>query len=49
MSWLVHWWRQSDHYEQLSSHLRARGMDAVTRTTVASIAALLALIAIATI
>ena len=49
MSWLVRWWRQSDHYEQLSSHLRARGMDMLTRTTIASIAALLALVAIATI
>jgi diguanylate cyclase (GGDEF)-like protein len=49
MSWLVFWWRQSDHYEQLSSHLRARGMGMLTRSTIASIAALLALVAIATI
>jgi diguanylate cyclase (GGDEF)-like protein len=49
MSWLVRWWRQSDHYEELSSHLRARGMETLTRTTIAIIAASLALLAIATI
>ena len=26
MGWLGLWWRQSDHYDKLSSHLQARGM-----------------------
>jgi diguanylate cyclase (GGDEF)-like protein len=49
MSWLVRWWRQPDRYQQLSSHLRTRGVDTLTRSTIASIGALLALVAIATI
>lgn len=49
MGWLARWWRQSDHYEQLSSHLRTRGMGILTRATITTIAAVLALIAVATI
>jgi diguanylate cyclase (GGDEF)-like protein len=49
MGWLSLWWRQSDHYDQLSSHLQARGMAPLTRTTVAAIAASLGLVSLATI
>lgn len=49
MSWLVRWWRQADHYDQLSSHLRARGMASLTRVSTATIAVSLALVAIATL
>jgi diguanylate cyclase (GGDEF)-like protein len=49
MDWLSHWWRQSDHYDQLSSHLQARGMAPLARITIASIAASLGLVSLATI
>ena len=38
MDWLRLWWRQSDHYDRLSSHLQARGMDTLTRVTISVIA-----------
>src|ERR1700754_1384948 len=43
------WWRQSDHYDQLSSHLVARQIATVTRMTIAVIAASLSITAVATI
>jgi diguanylate cyclase (GGDEF)-like protein len=49
MGWLGQWWRQSDHYDRLSAHLAARGMDTLTRITVAVIAAGLAVVALGTI
>jgi diguanylate cyclase (GGDEF)-like protein len=49
MGWLRLWWRQSDHYDRLSSHLRARGMDTLTRATISVIAGGLAVVALATI
>jgi diguanylate cyclase (GGDEF)-like protein len=49
MGWLGQWWRQSDHYDRLSAHLAARGMDTVTRITVSIIAGGLALVALGTI
>ncbi|MFZ0716775.1 diguanylate cyclase domain-containing protein [Mycobacterium sp.] len=49
MAWLRLWWRQSDHYERLSSHLQARGMDTLTRATISLIASGLAVVALATI
>lgn len=48
-AWLRLWWRQSDHYEQLSAHLHSRGMASITRCTIASIAAALALVSLGTI
>ena len=49
MGWLRLWWGQSDHYDRLSSHLQARGMDTITRATISAIAAGLAIVALATI
>jgi diguanylate cyclase (GGDEF)-like protein len=49
MGWLRLWWGQSDHYDRLSSHLQARGMDTLTRATISVIAAGLAIVALATI
>jgi diguanylate cyclase (GGDEF)-like protein len=49
MGWLRLWWRQSDHYDRLSSHLQARGMDTLTRATISSIAGGLAVVALATL
>jgi len=46
MGWLSLWWRQSDHYDLLSAHLAARGMDTVTRATVSFIAGSLAVVAL---
>ncbi len=43
------WWRQSDHYDELSSHLQSRGMATFTRMTIAVITAGLAVDALATI
>ena len=48
MGWLRLWWGQSDHYDRLSSHLQARGMDTITRATISVIAAGLAIVALAT-
>jgi diguanylate cyclase (GGDEF)-like protein len=49
MGWLALWWRQSDHYDRLSSHLQARGMATLTRVTISVIAGGLAIDALATI
>jgi diguanylate cyclase (GGDEF)-like protein len=49
MGWLKLWWRQSDHYDRLSSHLQARGMATLTRATIAVIAAGLSVDALGTI
>jgi len=38
MGWLRLWWRQSDHYDRLSSRPQARGMDTLTRATIAVVA-----------
>jgi diguanylate cyclase (GGDEF)-like protein len=47
MGWLSLWWRQSDHYDLLSAHLAARGMDTVTRATISFIAGTLSVVALA--
>jgi diguanylate cyclase (GGDEF)-like protein len=49
MGWLRQWWRQSDHYDLLSAHLQARGLDTLTRATVSMIAGILAVVALATV
>jgi hypothetical protein len=49
MGWLNRWWRQSDHYDRLSSHLQAWGLATVARFTIALIAAGLSVDALATI
>ncbi|MEY8013683.1 GGDEF domain-containing protein [Mycobacterium servetii] len=49
MGWVGLWWRQTDHYEQLTAHLRTRGMAGLIRATVSLIAAGLALIVLATV
>jgi diguanylate cyclase (GGDEF)-like protein len=49
MGWIGLWWRQSDHYEQLSAHLQARGIASVTRATISMVAVSLALVALGTI
>jgi diguanylate cyclase (GGDEF)-like protein len=49
MGWLAQWWRQSDHYDRLSAHLAARGMDTLTRITISIVAGGLALVALGTI
>jgi diguanylate cyclase (GGDEF)-like protein len=49
MGWLRQWWRQSDHYDELSSHLQSRGAATFVRTTIAVITAGLAVDALATI
>ncbi len=46
MGWVGQWWRQSDHYDRLSAHLAARGMDTVTRGTISFIAGSLAIVAV---
>ncbi len=48
MGWISQWWRQTDHYDRLSAHLAARGMQALTRFTVAFIAGGLSLVALGT-
>ena len=48
MGWLRLWWRQSDHYDRLSAHLQARGMDTITRGTISMIAGSLAVVALLT-
>lgn len=48
MGWLSLWWRQADHYDGLSAHLQARGMDSVTRATISMIAGSLAVVALVT-
>jgi diguanylate cyclase (GGDEF)-like protein len=49
MGWLKLWWRQSDHYDRLSSHLQARGMDTITRAMISVVAAGFAVVALGTI
>ena len=49
MGWLRLWWRQPDHYDELSSHLHARGIAAITRATISVVAGSLALVALGTI
>ncbi len=48
MGWPSLWWHQSDHYDRLSAHLAARGMDTLTRATISFIAGSLAVVALAT-
>jgi len=48
MGWLRLWWRQPDHYDRLSAHLQARGMDTVTRGTISMIAGSLAVVGLMT-
>lgn len=47
--WVGRWWRQPDNYEQLSSHLKARGMDAHIRVRISIIAASLSISAVSSI
>jgi hypothetical protein len=49
MGWLGLWWRQPDHYDELSSHLQARGMATVSRITISLIAGGMAIDVLATI
>lgn len=49
MGWLGGWWRQADHYDELSSHLEARGLATVIRAGMSGAGASLALVALATI
>jgi diguanylate cyclase (GGDEF)-like protein len=49
MGWLARWWRDSDHYDRLSSHLQARGMATVARFIIALTAAGLSVDALGTI
>jgi len=49
MGWPGLWWRQPDHYDELSSHLQARGMATVSRITISMIAGGMATDALATI
>jgi diguanylate cyclase (GGDEF)-like protein len=49
MGWLRLWWRQSDHYDRLSSHLAARGMAGLIRATISLIGVVLALVSVGTI
>jgi diguanylate cyclase (GGDEF)-like protein len=49
MGWLRLWWRQPDYYVELSSHLHARGIAAITRATISVVAGSLALVALGTI
>lgn len=43
------WWHQSDHYDQLTSHLHTRGMDTVTRAMISLIGGVLAAVSVGTI
>jgi diguanylate cyclase (GGDEF)-like protein len=49
MGWLGLWWRQPDYYDELSSHLQARGMGKLTRATISVVGVSLALVALGTI
>jgi diguanylate cyclase (GGDEF)-like protein len=49
MGWLRLWWRQSDHYDRMSSHLAARGMAGLIRATISLIGGVLALVSVGTI
>jgi hypothetical protein len=49
MGWLGLWWRQPDYYDELSSHLQARGMGKLTRATITVIGVSLALVALGTV
>jgi diguanylate cyclase (GGDEF)-like protein len=49
MGWLRLWWRQSDHYDRLSSHLATRGMAVIIRATISGIGVVLALVSVGTI
>lgn len=46
---LLQWWREGDHFDQLSSHLEARGMTRAIRARVSFIAGSLSLVAIGSI
>jgi diguanylate cyclase (GGDEF)-like protein len=49
MGWLGLWWRQPDHYDELSSHLQARDMTPLGRATISLIVGGMAVVALATI
>jgi diguanylate cyclase (GGDEF)-like protein len=49
MGWLGLWWRQPDHYDELSSHVQARGLAALGRATIAVIVGGMAIVALSTI
>jgi diguanylate cyclase (GGDEF)-like protein len=49
MGWLSLWWRQPDHYDELSAHLHARGLAPLGRATISVTALGMAVVALATI
>ena len=49
MGWLRLWWRQPDYYDELSSHLQARGMDGLTRAIIAVVSLSSGLAALGTV
>jgi hypothetical protein len=49
MGWLRLWWRQPDYYDELSSHLQARGMDGLTRAIISVVSLSSGLAALGTI
>jgi len=49
MGWLGLWWRQPDYYDELSSHLQARGMGTITCATISVIGLSSGLVALGTI
>jgi len=49
MGWLGLWWRQPDYYDELSSHLQARGMDGLTRAIISVVTLSTGLVALGTI
>jgi len=49
MRWLRLWWRQPDYYDELSSHLQARGMDGLTRAVISVVSLSSGLVALGTI
>ena len=49
MGWLGLWWRQPDYYDELSSHLQARGMGKLTRASISVVGLSSGLVALGTI
>jgi diguanylate cyclase (GGDEF)-like protein len=49
MDWLGLWWRQPDYYDELSSHLQARGMGKLTRVIISAVSLSSGLVALGTI
>ena len=49
MGWLGLWWRQPDHYDDLSAHLQARGLAPLARASISVTAWSMAIVALTTI